>query len=198
MLDKLIFTLNEEEINANPIFHGFYSLIGKKLGYVETPDSAYDCRKICIAQNIQDKCYEYYEKLGNDPTSISMHLCLSGPKVEKTLKDNQVSIEAGYITEKNAAIQFTVGYEIPHPQSIDVTCATTSGEENVEKGLNEFTVQIILSELTIVAESPERAEEIAIDIYNSDARTHLTHGLSIETCEVYEQGPAYEDSETEV
>ena len=48
-----------------------------------------------------------------------MHLCLSGPKVEKTLKDNQVSIEAGYITEKNAAIQFTVGYEIPHPQSIE-------------------------------------------------------------------------------
>ena len=59
-------------------------------------------------------------------------------------------------------------------------------------------MQIILSELTIVAESSERAEEIAIDIYNSDARTHLTHGLSIEVCEVYEQGPAYEDSETEV
>ena len=62
MLDKLIFSLTEEEINANPIFHGFYSLIGEKLGYVETPDSAYDCRKICIAQNIHSICPECFEQ----------------------------------------------------------------------------------------------------------------------------------------
>lgn len=198
MLDKIIFTLTEEEISSNPIFHGFYSMIGRKLGYVETEDTAYDCRKICIAQNIQDKCYEYYEKLGNDTTSISMNLCLAGPKVENTLKDNQVSIEAGYITEKDIAIQFTAGYETHESQNEDVSRSAAPEEGNAEKNLNEYTVQIILSDLTIVADSPERAEEIAIDIYNSDARTQLTHGLCIETCEVEEQGPSYEDDETEL
>lgn len=198
MLDKFIFTLTEEEINSNPIFHGFYSMIGRKLGYVENSDTAYDCSKICIAQNIQDKCYEYYEKLGNDSTSIAMHLCLSGPKVEKTLKDNQVSIEAGYITEKDIAVQFTAGHKRSRPQNKDVACSATSDEKNDEKALKDYIVRIILSDLTIVAKSPERAEEITLDIYNSDARTHLSHGLCIEACEVEEQGPSCEDSETEV
>ena len=39
--------------------------------------------------------------------------------------------------------------------------------------MNEYTVQIILSELTIIAESRERTEEIATDIYEADARTHF-------------------------
>lgn len=64
--------------------------------------------------------------------------------------------------------------------------------------MNEYTVRVVLSELTIVAESPERAEEIAMDIYEGDARTHLSHGLCIEGCEVEEQGPSDEDEETEV
>lgn len=198
MLENIIFTLTEEEITANPIFHGFYSLVGRRLGCVETPDTKYDCTKICIAQNIQDKCYEYYEKLGNDTTNISMNLCLAGPKVEKTLKDNQVSIEAGYITEKDVAIPFIASCETPPPKNKNIIRSTVSDEGNVEKGLNEFTVSIILSDLTIVAESSERAEEIAINIYNSDTRTQLTHGLCIEACEVEEQGPSCEDSETEV
>ena len=37
--------------------------------------------------------------------------------------------------------------------------------------MNEYTVRIVLSELTIVAESSDRAEEIAADILNSDAHT---------------------------
>lgn len=64
--------------------------------------------------------------------------------------------------------------------------------------MNEYTVRVVLSELTIVAESPERAEEIAMDIYAGDARTHLSHGLCVECCEVEEQGPSDEDEETEV
>ena len=55
--------------------------------------------------------------------------------------------------------------------------------------MREFSVRIVLSELTIVADSAERAEEIAIDILDSDARTRLSHGLCVEACEVEEQGP---------
>lgn len=64
--------------------------------------------------------------------------------------------------------------------------------------MNEYTVRIILSELTIVAESSDRAEEIAVNILSSDARTRLTHSLCVEGCEVEDQGPSGEDEETEV
>lgn len=63
--------------------------------------------------------------------------------------------------------------------------------------MNEYTVRIVLSELTIVAESAERAEEIAADIYESDAHTHLTHGLCIEGFDLDDCGPSDEE-ETEV
>lgn len=195
MLDKIIITLTEEEINSNPIFHGFYPMVARQLGYTETDKTTYNCTKICVAQNIQDKCFEYYERLGNDSADIAMNLCLAGPKVDKGLKNYQVAIEEGYISEGEAIVKFTANCAIPPHQekSVDLTDKSESG-----KGMNEYTVQIILSELTIVAESPERAEEIAIGIYESDARTHLTHGLCIEACEVEEQGPSCEDEETEV
>lgn len=64
--------------------------------------------------------------------------------------------------------------------------------------MNEYTVRIVLSELTIIAESAERAQEIAMEIYGMDARTHLDHGLAIEDCEVEDQGPSDEEEETEV
>ncbi len=63
--------------------------------------------------------------------------------------------------------------------------------------MQEFSVRIILSELTIVANDAERAEEIAADILNSDARTQLAHGLCIEACEVEALGSS-DDEETEV
>lgn len=64
--------------------------------------------------------------------------------------------------------------------------------------MREFSVRIILSELSIMADSAERAEEIAVDILNSDARTQLSHGLCVESCEVDEQGPSDAEEETEV
>jgi len=54
-----------------------------------------------------------------------------------------------------------------------------------------------MSELTIVAESEERAGEIAMEIFESDAHTHLHHGLFVEGCNVDDQGPTDEE-ETEV
>lgn len=45
--------------------------------------------------------------------------------------------------------------------------------------MNRYNVRIILDSLDIVAESEERANEIAVDIMNSDARTHLDHGFGV-------------------
>lgn len=67
-----------------------------------------------------------------------------------------------------------------------------------KNALHEYTVRIIMSELTIIAESAERAEEIAMEIYEGDARTHLNHSLFVEACEVTDEGPSDEDEETEV
>ena len=67
-----------------------------------------------------------------------------------------------------------------------------------ENTLHDYTVRIILSELHIAAESRERAEEIAMEIYKSDARTHLDNNFCVECCEVEDEGPSDEDEETEV
>lgn len=67
-----------------------------------------------------------------------------------------------------------------------------------ENTLHDYTVRIILSELHIVAESRERAEEIAMEIYEGDARTYLDHNFCVECCEVEDEGPSDEDEETEV
>jgi len=201
MLEKIIITLTEEEINSFPIFHGFYSMIGRRLGHAETSNTGYNCTKICIAQNIQDKCFEYYEQLGNDSTSIAMNLCMAGPKVDQALKDNQVSIEAGYITEDGCEVEFSISTLPVQNQEINTdkdnpNQANTPADAERQGQLNEYTVRIILSEMTIVAKSSERAEEIAGDIYESDARTHLNHGLSIVGFDVVEEGTSDEDEET--
>ncbi len=71
-------------------------------------------------------------------------------------------------------------------------------EPSQENTLHDYTVRIILSELHIVAESRERAEEIAMEIYESDTRTHLDHNFCVECCEVDAEGPSDEGEETEV
>lgn len=45
--------------------------------------------------------------------------------------------------------------------------------------MNKYIVRIIVDELEICAESEEEANDIATDILNGDARTHLNHGFSI-------------------
>lgn len=97
-----IINLTQDEVNENPVFKGFYDLVAQKLGLLdpEKPDEnhqyIYDCRNINIAANIQTACYEYFEARGVNSSSISMQLCLSGPKVDENLKDNQVGICEGY------------------------------------------------------------------------------------------------------
>lgn len=48
----------------------FYDTVAKGIGHFNTSKLHYDCRKINIAENIQDKFYEYYAQQARetDPT----------------------------------------------------------------------------------------------------------------------------------
>jgi len=84
-----------------------YDRVATEMGHGDPSEFKYDCRKINIAQNIQDGFYEFYDKVARekDPTlsnndiraSITMLLAMSGPKVDKTLKANEVEIFEGFI-----------------------------------------------------------------------------------------------------
>lgn len=86
----------------------FYELVGEELGFDTTDETIrYDCRKIEIAKNIQDIFYLAYETAYPDAfagnysqamTEVTMILALSGPKVNRNLPDNTVSIEEDFIT----------------------------------------------------------------------------------------------------
>lgn len=87
----------------------FYDSIAREMGYEHTSDLQYDCRKVNIAPNIQDNFYTYYTRLAmetepqlsdNDiKVGITMTLAMSGPKVDDTLKANEVEIFDGFIVE---------------------------------------------------------------------------------------------------
>ena len=50
----------------------------------------------------------------------------------------------------------------------------------------KYSVRIILDEIEVEAESREEAEQIALDVYDGDARTHLDYGLAVSAVEIEE------------
>lgn len=84
-----------------------YEAAAKEMGYTDTSGIKFDCTKINVAENIQDGFYEYYLALirENDIYShenearadITLVLVTSGPKVDKSLKENEVEIFDGFI-----------------------------------------------------------------------------------------------------
>lgn len=64
--------------------------------------------------------------------------------------------------------------------------------------MNKYTVRIILDALEIYAESEERANEIAQDIMEGDARIHLDHGFGIVDFETELDEEDVDEDETEV
>lgn len=85
----------------------FYNAVATEMGYADTSELNYDCRKINIAANIQDGFYEYYAARANetDPTlaendikiGTTMLLAMSGPKTDENLKANEVDVFEGFI-----------------------------------------------------------------------------------------------------
>ena len=95
-------------IKSNPMdIVDLYRAVAMKMGYKSTRELHYDCTKINVAPNIQDNFYEYYAEYAKQMSpnlpeseinvSITMLLAMSGPKVDKDLKANEVEVFDGFI-----------------------------------------------------------------------------------------------------
>ena len=84
-----------------------YEAAARQMGYENVKELHYNCTKVNVASNIQDGFYEYYTKmetLSNPDVNvrelqmqITMLLAVSGPKVDKSLKANEVEVFDGFI-----------------------------------------------------------------------------------------------------
>ena len=84
----------------------FYRLLCRQaLGQEETEESKglpeqvklVDCRKLCVASNIQDGWYDYAKENGIDTVELTMLLLMNGPKVNGSLADNCVELQEGWL-----------------------------------------------------------------------------------------------------
>ena len=80
----------------------FYRAVAEAAGYKETENTMYDCTRILVASNVQDAIIKYYEtaspRLSRE--QIITLLLLSAPKVGAELKENEVVIQTGIISQK--------------------------------------------------------------------------------------------------
>ena len=84
-----------------------YENAARKAGLEVDDKSQYDCRFICVAENIQDTWIQYYDGLirKRNPyisdedikLNVSAILLMSGAKVEKDLDENEVRLEDGFL-----------------------------------------------------------------------------------------------------
>ena len=95
----------------------FYDVVATEMGYKDTSELQYNCAKINVTTNIQDGFYEHYTNIIKESAirenniyisdhdikvGITMHLAMSGPKVDTTLKANEVEVFDGFIIESEA------------------------------------------------------------------------------------------------
>lgn len=98
------------KLDENDFSHGLvatYENAARKAGFTVTEENRYDCRHICVADNIQDKWIQYYDAWMREhyPNLSSIEvtqnvmalLLMSGGKVDPMLKENEVSIETGFL-----------------------------------------------------------------------------------------------------
>ena len=77
----------------------FYRKVAEEFQMPVKEGDGFDCRKIRIASNIQKQWCENFEKeQGKEQRwENNMRLCMSGPCVEKYLRDNEVEVEEDWI-----------------------------------------------------------------------------------------------------
>ena len=107
-----IFTLERETLAGKDIA-GLYDAIAAELGYdISDERIRYDCRKVCISENIRKMLYETYET--ENPHAVRANreqaafevdrlFLLCGPKADPSLPDDTVRTEDGFVfygTEK--------------------------------------------------------------------------------------------------
>jgi hypothetical protein len=81
-----------------------YEAVAKEMGYTNTKELQFDCRKINVAHNIQDGFYAHYTASADPDISendlqmaITVTLAISGPKVDENLADDEVEVFDGFI-----------------------------------------------------------------------------------------------------
>lgn len=75
----------------------FYERAAELAGEVAGKDDKFDCRRIEIAGNIQDKFFEYYEANGYGNDDIMTLLLMVGPKVNPELNRNEVIVQDNFV-----------------------------------------------------------------------------------------------------
>lgn len=97
MVNKQI-VLTEEECYVS--ITELYDTIARKLGYKETKDLQYDCKKILVSRLIFNKVYQYYQSVGTNREEFTMYWCCFGPKASLEKEDYVVEIQNGFIIKK--------------------------------------------------------------------------------------------------
>ena len=91
--------------NKNYNITELYDIIATSMG-IDINKVKYDCRYITVASNIQDGFIRYYrdENINASDSdfniAVTMLLLNYGPKVDKSLADNEVEIFDGFIKEE--------------------------------------------------------------------------------------------------
>jgi hypothetical protein len=89
--------LTDSELKGISFNPKFYDFIGERLlADINNPNIRYDCTKINIADNVQRQFYHGMNK--EESASLTMVLCMAGPKVDYALKDNIIEVFDGFIT----------------------------------------------------------------------------------------------------
>lgn len=75
---------------------GIYKAVAVAAG--RSPEGEFDCRYICVAQNIFEWYKDYMKSIGKEE-SIGMLWVFCGPKVKDTLPDDTVEYEDGFFCQ---------------------------------------------------------------------------------------------------
>lgn len=103
-MERRIREVTQETIDAfypNLSLVAFYRKVAEEFKMPVEEGYGFDRRKIRIASNIQEQWCERFEMEYGEAHrwEINMHLCMSGPCVEKYLRENEVEVEEDWISK---------------------------------------------------------------------------------------------------
>ncbi len=101
-MERRIRKVTQDTIDAfypNLNLAAFYRKVAEEFQMPVEDEYGFDCTKIRIALNIQEQWCEQFEKEYGEARrwEINMRLCMSGPCVEKYLRENEVEVEEDWI-----------------------------------------------------------------------------------------------------
>lgn len=79
----------------------FYTKVAEEFSLNVAEDSIFDCRKIIVADNIMQQWFSQFEEEHGKSAggNLSCYLCISGPKKDEELGEDEVEIQDGFLIE---------------------------------------------------------------------------------------------------